>query len=253
MKQPKHLNPQSPIPLYRQLAETLARGIREGEFPPEGRIPSEHDLAAMFGIGRPTVRQATDYLIRKGLLVRRRGSGTFVREAPPEVDLFSLGGTLSAFQKEGIGVETELLAPLRKIQVPLDGGNPFSGGDAFFLGRLSKVAGAPVLLEEMYLSAPLFPGIDALDLVGKSLSRIIEDTFFLRPVGGRQTFGVGDPGPERAKLLGISQETPVLLVKRVLNFPGAAGALYAELFCLTDRFLFSQTIEGALHENERLL
>ena len=60
------LNHQSPLPLYRQLADLLAAKMRSGEYRPGDRIPSEHDLADTYGIGRPTARQAVDVLVRKG-------------------------------------------------------------------------------------------------------------------------------------------------------------------------------------------
>src|ERR1041384_4852469 len=43
-------------------------------------IPSERQLSTDLGVSRLTVRAALDDLVREGLLVRRRGSGTFVRE-----------------------------------------------------------------------------------------------------------------------------------------------------------------------------
>jgi GntR family transcriptional regulator len=102
------LNPdQSPIPLYHQLADILLEGIRSGEYPPGTRIPSEPQLAKDYGIGRPTVRQAIDVLVRKRLLTRQRGSGTYVRSPEKEIDLFSLAGTSSAFQRQGIDVDVE--------------------------------------------------------------------------------------------------------------------------------------------------
>ena len=43
-------------------------------------IPSERQLSSDLGVSRLTVRAALDDLVRDGYLVRRRGSGTFVRE-----------------------------------------------------------------------------------------------------------------------------------------------------------------------------
>ena len=54
------LNPNSPLPLYHQLAEILLSRIRSGQYPPGGRIPSEHQLAATYCIGRPTARVNAD-------------------------------------------------------------------------------------------------------------------------------------------------------------------------------------------------
>lgn len=247
------LNPQSPIPLYRQLADILSARIRSGEYPVGSRIPSENVLSAAYGIGRPTARQATDHLIRKGLLIRKRGSGTYVQARSSEVDLFSLGGTLSAFQKEGIDIQTRLNGAVRKIQIRNGAGNPFSGNHAFFLSRISSVEGIPVLLEEMFFSTVLFPNIDTMDLSGGSISRIVEEAYYLKPSRGKQTFRVTIPGPERGLQLGVSEKTPVLLVKRFLHFPRMENGIYSELYCLTDRFDFSQTLGGVLNENQGIL
>jgi len=241
---PGALNPQSPIPLYRQLADILVARIRSGEYPVASRIPSENQLSAAYGIGRPTARQATDHLIRKGLLLRKRGSGTYVQERVNEVDLFSLGGTSSAFQKEGIDIQTKLDGPVKRIHMTNEADHPFSGSHAYFLSRITSVEGSPVLLEEMFLSTVLFSGMDAMDLSGKSISRVVEEVYYLKPSGGKQTFSVSIPGPERGLRLGIAEETPVLLVKRFLNFPRMENGIYAELYCLTDRFVFSQTLGG---------
>ena len=88
------LNPESPLPLYPQLADLLLERIRTGEYRSGSRIPSETALARRFRIGRPTVRQATDQLVRRRCLERRRGSGTYVVEPPERVDLCSLAGSL---------------------------------------------------------------------------------------------------------------------------------------------------------------
>src|SRR5512138_1838276 len=102
------LNPDSPMPLYSQLADFLTAEIRSGKLAPGERLESETGLAARFGIGRPTVRQALDLLLRRGLIEKRKGAGTFVRKPSAEIDLFSLSGTSAAFQTAGINVQMEI-------------------------------------------------------------------------------------------------------------------------------------------------
>ncbi|HQN17979.1 MAG TPA: GntR family transcriptional regulator [Syntrophobacteraceae bacterium] len=242
------LNPQSPIPLYRQLADLMMAKIRSGEYAPGSRIPSEHSLADQYGIGRPTVRQATDWLVRKQILHRRRGSGTYVLPAREEIDLFSLAGTLSAFQKKGVSITGQLLESIHLVDVGPDAENPFSGRKAFFLSRLSLVGRAPVLIEDIYLLPELFQGIDQIDLKGRSLSQIVDELYYLRPTGGKQNFRIGYLKGEKAKVLDVSPSTPILLVKRFLHFAPAPNAVYSELFCRTDQFVFSQTIGGSVDE-----
>ncbi|MCP4748902.1 MAG: GntR family transcriptional regulator [Desulfobacteraceae bacterium] len=241
------LNPQSPIPLYRQLADLITTRIRTGQYPSGARIPGEPQLAKQFIIGRPTVRQAIETLVRKGLLTRKRGSGTFVCESQQEIDLFSLEGTLASFQKKGVTPSTRLVTPINRQQVAAHPHNPFSGHEAYYFSRLTEVDQAPVLLEDFYLNLDLFSGIENMDLEGYSLSAIAEEQFYLRPAGGKQLFSIGYAQGRRAKLLDISAQTPILLVHRLLHFPQTQAGVFAELWCRGDKFAFSQTIGGAVY------
>ena len=243
------LNPQSPLPLYHQLADRLASMIRAGEYDTGARIPSEHQLAATYGIGRPTVRQAIDVLVRRRMLVRRRGAGTFVRSDPShEIDLFSLAGTTSAFQRRGLEVASRVLKPMARRKVPTGPDNPCTGGRAYTYSRLSHVDGTPVLIEDLYLHAELFDGIDAVNLAGRSVAAVVAERYYLRPTGGKQNFKIEHLKGARARQLDLPPGQAVLTVNRWLHFPEVENAVYAELYCRTDRFVFSQTIGGLAHE-----
>ena len=236
------LNPGSPLPLYQQLAELLSRDITSGALGPGARLPSEPELAKRHHIGRPTVRQATELLVQRGLIERRRGSGTFVRSAPRRVDLFSLGGTLSSFREGGFDLTTKLLGKLALRRVPLDPENPFSGRRAFVLTRLSRLAEQPVLLERLYFDPDVFVGLEALPLAGASLSRIVEERYYLRATHAEQSFRVAFPSEDVRAALAVGARVPLLLVKRALFFPHAPRAVFGELYCRTDDLVFSQTI-----------
>lgn len=238
------LNPQSPIPLYHQLADILLARVRSGEYPPGTRIPSENSLARHFSIGRPTARQAVDMLVRKRVLIRKRGSGTYVLPPEKEVDLLSLAGTISAFHKKGITVSTAIMEPIRRIRPDDDPENPFFEQNALAFTRLSRVGETPVLLEDLYLHTELFPGIEDIDLSGRSLSRLVEAHYYMRPTGGKQNFRIGYLSGKKAEWLGVSPSTPILRVKRFLHFEPAENGIFSELFCRTDQFVFSQVIGG---------
>ncbi|PZU20976.1 histidine utilization repressor [Allorhizobium borbori] len=66
----------------RILSEVEAR-ILSGEWPPGHRIPFEHELTRQYGCSRMTVSKALGDLVRRGLIERRRRSGSFV--AHPQV------------------------------------------------------------------------------------------------------------------------------------------------------------------------
>jgi GntR family transcriptional regulator len=236
------LNPASPLPLYQQLARLLGERIASGQYEPGTRIPSEPELARTYRIGRPTVRQATDVLVRRGQLERRRGAGTFVAERPREVDLFSLGGTIAAFRSQGIEPRAHWLERAALCTVADDADHPFAGRTVYRLSRLSSIEDRPVLLETMFLDPEVFPRLERIELTGRSLSEIVREEYVFVPSSGRQVFRIVPLGAQDAHTLAVEEGEPALLVKRTLDFPRAPGAVYAELLCLTDQVVYSQTL-----------
>src|ERR1700712_3694153 len=77
------LDRSSPVPLYHQLAVALERAITDGRLRPGDRLENELAMTTRLGLARPTARQAIQELVRKGLLVRKRGVGTQVVAAAP--------------------------------------------------------------------------------------------------------------------------------------------------------------------------
>ena len=76
------LNRSSGVALWRQIADGIRTGLADGMAGPDGRLPSEHDLAERFGVNRHTVRAAIAALVREGALKSERGRGTFVVDRP---------------------------------------------------------------------------------------------------------------------------------------------------------------------------
>lgn len=68
----------SPVPLYHQLAQSIEHAINTGTLSPGDRLENELSLTTRLGLSRPTARQAIQELVKKGLLVRKRGVGTQV-------------------------------------------------------------------------------------------------------------------------------------------------------------------------------
>jgi GntR family transcriptional regulator len=68
----------SPVPLYYQLAQAIEHAINTGALAGGDRLENELSLTSRLGLSRPTARQAIQELVKKGLLVRKRGVGTQV-------------------------------------------------------------------------------------------------------------------------------------------------------------------------------
>lgn len=74
-------------PKYERVREALRRQIAEGRYPPGSRLPPETELPRQLHAGKQTVVRALNELAGEGLIVRRRGDGSYVADGrrPPLV------------------------------------------------------------------------------------------------------------------------------------------------------------------------
>jgi len=194
--------------------------------------------------GRPTVRQATDLLVRQGRLERRRGSGTYVTAASDSIDLFSLAGTSAALQGTDLPTTLEHLSGATQLSsYPTPQG--VENAPCFRVQRRALVDTSPVLVETLYFRASLFAGLDQHSLASRSLSTLVRDVYFLEPTAAVQTFSVACADDWLGEVLEVKADTPLLNVHRRLHFGKHHDALHANIVCRTDRFDFSQTLYPA--------
>jgi len=139
--------------------------------------------------------------------MRKRGSGTYVRQVPAQVDLFSLAGTLVSFERGGIAL-TSRLSGRPYVHVVDDVTHPLQAREVCRVVRLSSVDRTPVLLEEIDFDAQHFPGLARLPLQGRSLSEVVEQHYRLRPQSADQSFRVTTLDAERAATLGVRNKAP---------------------------------------------
>lgn len=78
MSAPSHPAPPSPVHLYLQMGQRVAKLIESGAFKLGQRLPSLRDMAAQEGVGLSTALQAFRWLEAQGLVKARPKSGYFV-------------------------------------------------------------------------------------------------------------------------------------------------------------------------------
>jgi|GEM_PF-440347 len=71
-----------PVVLYEQMRAKIVELIRERNLQPHDPIPSEAELAAMYGVSTRTSKEALAALAREGVVYRMPRRGTFLAEQP---------------------------------------------------------------------------------------------------------------------------------------------------------------------------
>ncbi|MET9532761.1 MULTISPECIES: GntR family transcriptional regulator [unclassified Streptomyces] len=203
----------SPVPLYYQLAQQLESAIERGRLVPGSLLGNEIDLAGRLGLSRPTVRQAIQSLVDKGLLVRRRGVGTQVVHSqvrrPLELsslydDLLAAGQrpTTRVLRNETVPATAEAAAALA---VP-------EGSQVRYVERLRLAYGEPMAYLRNYLPEGL-PELDTPRLEATGLYRL------LRAAGitlhsARQTVGARAATAGEGIRLAEPEGAPLLTMER---------------------------------------
>ncbi|MGW3729704.1 GntR family transcriptional regulator, partial [Streptomyces sp. NPDC000851] len=146
----------SPVPLYHQLAQQLEAAIERGVLAPGDRLGNEIDLSVRLGLSRPTVRQAIQSLVDKGLLVRRRGVGTQVVHSQVKRPL-KLSSLYDDLEAAGQSPTTRVLRA-ESVPAPPDVAAALGvaeGGEVTVLERLRCTHGRPVAFLVNYVPTDL--------------------------------------------------------------------------------------------------
>jgi LacI family transcriptional regulator len=143
--------------LAAQVEALLRQAVAAGHFP-DGRLPTEVELAEQLGVSRETVRLAAEVLQREGLLVKIRRRGTFIR--PPVLALPARAGSstlLGYMQADYPAVQGQEEAVTRAISgLMLQGANEEAGRAGFEL--VVRHAPHPQLgaaFQQLYRRVPL--------------------------------------------------------------------------------------------------
>ncbi|MDO9377225.1 MAG: GntR family transcriptional regulator [Nocardioidaceae bacterium] len=212
-KPPITLNRSSPVPLYFQVAEQLERAILDGSIAAGERIDNEISLAADLGLSRPTMRQAIQVLVDKGMLVRKRGVGTQVVHGKinRSVELTSLHDDLVAAGEEP---RTDVLV---LDQRPADDEVASAlridvGETVWFLERLRRIRSGPLALMQNYLPASSLD-LAAVDLAEVGLYAAIRGAGIHMRVA-RQKIGARRADARESRLLEEPRNAPLLTMER---------------------------------------
>jgi DNA-binding GntR family transcriptional regulator len=207
------LDRSSPIPLYFQVAEQISEAIRRGDLTPGSRLDNEILLADRLGLSRPTVRQAIQYLVDKGLLVRKRGVGTQVvhGQVKRSVELTSLYDDLSrAGQEPATRVLSLERTPVQEDVAAILGVT--IGTEMLRLERIRYASGEPLALLHNWLPLGLAP-LTAENLSERGLYELLRAAGVRMRVAN-QRIGARAATAAEARLLDERRGAPLLTMLR---------------------------------------
>ena len=231
----------SPIPYYVQVKAALQARIERGDWQPGDQLPGEPQLCEMYDVSRTVIRQALREMAYDGLILRRKGKGTFVAEPIIVEGLFQkLTGFFHDMVERGRSPATTVL---RQEVIPascrvaaylnLEPDTP-----VLLIDRLRFADNEPVVLVTTYLSYALCPDILHADLASQSLYALLEEQYGLVIARGRRTIAAVPANEREARLLDVTVGDPTMLLDSVSYLEDGTPVEYYHALHRGDRSRF---------------
>lgn len=170
--------------LYHEVLARLEQRIRSGELAPGDQLPSERDLMAFYGVGRPAVREALQALARGGIVEITHGERARVVVPTAQLLVAQIAGgaqhllrlqpaMLAHMQEARVFLEAGM-ARLAAHRAALDNMDQFLQRDMAFHREIASISGNPIfptLIEALFDWASAYdqssvraPGVEDLTL-----------------------------------------------------------------------------------------
>lgn len=229
--------------------DRLLSRIARGKLRPGAQLPPEPDLAAELGVSRATLREALRSLQDEGVLMRSRGSGTFVSHAPRMLnsldanfgvtDAIRAAGMEPGFKEAVTRIEPASRAEAARLQLA-------EGADVIVVERVRTADGRRVVWSQDVLPASILDRRpEALSMLARgSMYETLERAFGVPIHHGIATFAPAKADRTTAQKLNVPRNTLVLYLQQVDFDDGGRPVLSSHEWHLADAFDFTVIRRG---------
>lgn len=204
---------------YEEIAEDIRKGILNGKYSPNQQLPLEKQMCDQYGVSRITIKKAVDELVTQGLVIKRRGSGTFVKSLNDEdVQELSLAKQFEGFSETNKDkkvsskiIRFEVVHPTKeiatKLKIDLD-------DFVYYIIRTRYADNEPYVVEYTYMPISLITGIKT-DILLNSIYSYIEKELNFKIKSSHRIIRAILPTELEQEWLEISNDFPILEVEQV--------------------------------------
>ncbi len=240
---PVEVDRTSPVPLYYQVASRLQELIEKGEIGVGARIENEVDLAERLGVSRPTTRRAIQYLVERGMLVRKRGVGTQVvhPKVRRPVELSSLYDDLlhSDRTPRTEVLDLKVVPASQEIAAALE---MAPGAEVTWIERLRYAGGEPLALMHNAIPADLIR-LTERDLAEHGLYELLRRAGFV-PRIATQVIGARSASAIEARTLQEKRGASLLTMTRTAWDAGGRALEYGSHLYRASRYSFELNLSA---------
>jgi GntR family transcriptional regulator len=233
------------VPLYFQLEQIIKSKILMGEFVPGEQIPTEKDLCETYQVSTITARQAILNLVNEGLIILRRGKGSFVKEGSKDIrNIKTLlpKGDINDMIPEGLETRKVRVLDIMKIASPKKVPTLLEIGESqevIQVRRTRSENGIPVSYIKNYISLEIGRKIKREDLCAYPMLGTLRNRLRISLTGGIQYVEAIVADYDIASALSISISSHILYLETIICARQKKPVEFVQTLYRPDQFRYS--------------
>lgn len=189
---------------YQDIYQELKSRIHSQIYTHEQKLPDGKTLAREFGCSEITLKKAMDILVKDGLLVRKRGSGSYVKQPTKTHPDSHLLGTKASYKHSGKTITTRVLR-FKVLEADADIVDKLKcqfGDIVYDIMRVRVIDGVPSIIEHTYMPVTVIPNLTVTH-VKDSIYDYIQNDLKYRVHSANMMITIGNATPEESDLLSV--------------------------------------------------
>lgn len=231
-------------PLFEQIKTSLRDAILSGELQPGQKLPSENELQKRFSVSRITIRQALASLQAEALVETFNGKGSYVTRPANTPRLGMITGFFDHMRSRGMSARGQTLSVRKsKAQAKLAALLKLPAGTPVTTITVLRLADdIPVVTGRLCMETSLAERLLKEDIEHHDVMTLLEARLNFRLESTHIQAGAAAAGQQRARLLQVTPDTPLLKMHFVPHDIQGRPLLFAEMFFRPDRFAYRAVI-----------
>jgi DNA-binding GntR family transcriptional regulator len=220
-----------------------------GEFAPGEQIPTEKDLCETYQVSTITTRQAIMDLVNEGLIIRRQGKGSFIKEGPKNIKnikTLHLRGNLNDIIPEGLETQEVKVLDIIKVKSAKRVADLLKikeGEEVVQVRRTRNDNGIPLSYIKNYLVSEIGEKITSEDLRAYPMLHILRNRLNIPITGGIQYVEAIVADYDIASALLVSICSPILYLETIIHAKQKRPVDLAQTFYRPDQFRYSVKLD----------
>ena len=204
---------------YQEVKQKITEDLVRGRYPMGQALPAERDLSKELDVSIGTLRKAVDELVAEGIVVRRQGRGTYVAEHDLKRLLYYFFHVVKHDVEKKVYPKVELISlnsavankeEAAKLQIK-------EGSPVWRVTNRLSLEGRCVMIDQITLDKKRFKSLTRTDFIDRkgSIYQMYQAQYDQTVVRSSERLRAGLAGKQHAEWLGLTPESPVLIIRRV--------------------------------------